>query len=117
MLNARFIVGIVILVLLGGGVAYYFLNGSSGTNTPAPVTKGGGLTTELARQTVLEQLKAQSGNEELRDVAITGISMQGDSVAMVSATIEYVAVPSVKLELLLSLYDDGWRIATVGPRL
>ena len=113
MFNKNLIVGLVVVVLLGGGVAYYFLNGSNNasTNTPAPVTntKTGELTRELAKQIAWEQLKAKPIKAgELKDVTITGVSIQNKTTAMVNMTVEYEGTPSVEITMPFALYDDGW---------
>lgn len=117
MFNKNIIIGVIVVVLLGGGVTYYFLNGSSNTNIniPAPVTKNGELTRELARQIALEQLKAKPIRDgKLKDVTITGISMQSETAAMVNMVVEYEPTPAnfgiqtVEVTMPFALYDYGW---------
>jgi len=58
MLNKNFIIGAIVVVLLGSGVTFYFLNGSNNTNTstnaPSSVSRTGEFTRELAKQIIVE---------------------------------------------------------------
>lgn len=57
MFNKNLIIGIVAMVLLGGGIAIYFLNGNKTTTVSTPIARKGELTRELAKQLIWEEIK------------------------------------------------------------
>ena len=54
MFNKNLIVGLVAIVLLGGGIVFYFLNGNNMTAIPSPISTKGELTRELAHQIIID---------------------------------------------------------------
>lgn len=57
MFNKNIIVGLIVLALLAGGVAFYLMNGGTTASVSAPVARKGELTRELARQMLLDYSK------------------------------------------------------------
>lgn len=106
MFNKNLIICLVAVVLLGGGIGFYFLNGSNvaDTTTSAPVVRKGELTRELAKQLIM-------ANSEVNDISITGITMQNETTAYVDVAVTVNADLEKTGFAAFTLYDDGWRLS------
>lgn len=117
MLNKNFVIALVAVALLVGGVFFALLNKNSNPSTNSPAATSGELTRDMARRIIMDYYanEPEYSNDNVKNITVTGITMESQTKALVSFDVEAetsgnLVKESSPIPMPLTLYDDGWRV-------
>ena len=99
MFNKNIIAGLVVVVLVGGGIVFYFVSGNKTTTISIPIARQGELTRELAKQVIADFYSKQAKQPETT-LATYSASYHAYFISLMSASQEEQLVVKGLIKIL-----------------